>query len=193
MSDRKNSYWIKLKDPRWQKKRLKILERSNFTCELCDDTETTLHVHHKAYRKGADPWDYEDYELQCLCENCHETITIENNVFDSVLFEYKTSLEPNISFLTGIIKVMISEQPPGFNSEIQIYDFEELNGIAHYKGYYLPDFVIEDIKKWGHISSFSEVMQGYGLLKETEEGFFVDIKDLDNFFINFKKFPVSEG
>ena len=65
-------YAEKFKDPRWQKKRLKILERDEFTCQICYDKETTLHVHHRYYIRGAEPWDYPDDALVTLCENCHE-------------------------------------------------------------------------------------------------------------------------
>ena len=65
------TYAEKLKDPRWQKKRLKILERDEFGCALCGDDTTTLHVHHIAYSKG-DPWDIDDSLLKTLCEGCHQ-------------------------------------------------------------------------------------------------------------------------
>lgn len=68
------TYAEKLKHPKWQKRRLKIMEASGFTCSGCGSDEKTLHVHHKAYRKGAEPWDYEDDELECLCEDCHKGI-----------------------------------------------------------------------------------------------------------------------
>jgi hypothetical protein len=61
-----------LKDPRWQKKRLEILSRDEFTCQFCRDTESTLHVHHLAYVYGRNPWEYENYYLLTLCESCHE-------------------------------------------------------------------------------------------------------------------------
>lgn len=64
-------YWEKLKDPRWQKKRLEVLERFGFTCFDCKDQSTTLHVHHGYYERGLDPWEYPDDTLFCLCENCH--------------------------------------------------------------------------------------------------------------------------
>lgn len=67
------SYGEKLKDPRWQRKRLEILQRSDFSCEQCGTQEKTLHVHHKVYRKGAAPWEYADEELEALCEDCHGT------------------------------------------------------------------------------------------------------------------------
>ena len=66
------SYVEKLKDPRWQRRRLEILNIAAFTCQGCFSREKTLHVHHRAYRKGAYPWDYGDHELVVLCEDCHE-------------------------------------------------------------------------------------------------------------------------
>lgn len=66
------TYAEKLKSPKWQKRRLQILERDNFTCTLCADSETTLHVHHLRYFKNRNPWEYEDGDLMTLCEDCHE-------------------------------------------------------------------------------------------------------------------------
>lgn len=66
------TYAEKLKDPRWQKKRLEILQRDDWTCQICKDKESTLHVHHKYYMKNVEPWDYEDHLLVTLCESCHE-------------------------------------------------------------------------------------------------------------------------
>lgn len=65
------TYWEKLKDPRWQRKRLEVLNRAGFACENCYDTESTLHVHHGFYEKGHEPWDYPLETLWCLCEDCH--------------------------------------------------------------------------------------------------------------------------
>lgn len=66
-----STYKEKLLDPRWQKKRLEILQRDNFTCQHCWDKESTLHVHHKEYFKGLDPWDIKNDYLVTLCESCH--------------------------------------------------------------------------------------------------------------------------
>lgn len=65
------NYAQKLKDPRWQKKRLRILERDKYTCQLCKSKEKFLHVHHKIYN-DKDPWDIEDGSLITLCSECHE-------------------------------------------------------------------------------------------------------------------------
>lgn len=75
----KQSYLDKLKDPRWQKKRLEILKRDNFKCRSCDDGEKTLHVHHLRYIKGLDPWEAEEDDLITLCESCHEALHYVQN------------------------------------------------------------------------------------------------------------------
>ena len=65
-------YSQKLKDPRWQKKRLEILERDEWTCQICQDSSTMLVVHHRKYLPDAEPWDYPDNLLVTLCEDCHD-------------------------------------------------------------------------------------------------------------------------
>ena len=69
---RSQEYAQKLKDPRWQKKRLEILERDEWTCQLCGSTTDTLAVHHKRYLIDTEPWDYPNKLLITLCETCHE-------------------------------------------------------------------------------------------------------------------------
>jgi hypothetical protein len=67
-----NAFFEKYKSPLWQKKRLEVLENADWTCEVCQDSNSQLHVHHKKYFKGRDPWDYENDQLAVLCESCHE-------------------------------------------------------------------------------------------------------------------------
>jgi|GEM_PF-2507864 hypothetical protein len=69
----KKSYAERLKDPRWQKMRLKILERDEWCCQICFDSKETLHIHHRYYKKNTDPWDYPLESLVTLCESCHES------------------------------------------------------------------------------------------------------------------------
>lgn len=65
------TYSEKLRDPRWQKKRLEILQTANFACQECGSQKKTLHVHHRFYEKGKAPWEYDNLNLQCLCKDCH--------------------------------------------------------------------------------------------------------------------------
>jgi len=71
----KPAYSELLKDPRWQRRKAEILQRDNFTCQLCTDTETELHVHHKKYYAGKKPWEYDNNDLITLCVNCHKKIS----------------------------------------------------------------------------------------------------------------------
>jgi hypothetical protein len=66
------TYSEKLKDPRWQRLRLEVLDRDDFTCQICFDSTTTLSVHHRYYIKGREPWDYPLQLLITLCQPCHE-------------------------------------------------------------------------------------------------------------------------
>lgn len=68
----KKTYADKLKDPRWQRKRLNIFNRDNWRCALCRTRDATLHVHHLAY--SGEPWEAPDRDLVTLCENCHERV-----------------------------------------------------------------------------------------------------------------------
>lgn len=69
----RKTYSEKLKDPRWQRRRLEILERDGWTCQHCDSKDKTLHVHHKWY--DGDPWESQDQALETLCEDCHQDET----------------------------------------------------------------------------------------------------------------------
>lgn len=75
------NYAEQYKSPHWQKKRLEMLSGAAYTCELCGDTETQLHVHHRFYRAGAKIWEYENYELAVLCEECHSMVHGKNQNF----------------------------------------------------------------------------------------------------------------
>lgn len=65
------NYSTKLKDPRWQKKRLEVFSRDGFKCLACQSAEKTLHLHHLIYSKG-EPWDSPSDNFETLCDECHE-------------------------------------------------------------------------------------------------------------------------
>jgi hypothetical protein len=63
------AYLEKLRDPRWQKLRLKIMERDHWACCACGAKDKTLHVHH--WRYSGEPWESPPEDLSTLCETCH--------------------------------------------------------------------------------------------------------------------------
>ena len=73
----KTEYRKLLQNPKWQKKRLEILQRDNFSCVVCGngiDTDTQVHVHHLSYGKGCMPWEYDNSNFVTLCEQCHSDV-----------------------------------------------------------------------------------------------------------------------
>lgn len=63
-------YADKLKDPRWQRRRLEIFQRDEWRCTRCGRDDLTLHVHHVEY--VGEPWEAPDSVLRTLCEVCHD-------------------------------------------------------------------------------------------------------------------------
>jgi len=84
----KTPYQQKLLDPRWQKRRLQILERDEWHCQNCHDNTSTLHVHHRWYESGLEPWEYNDNALCTLCEFCHKEESILQKELPKELFEH---------------------------------------------------------------------------------------------------------
>lgn len=77
-------YKEQIKSPKWQKKRLEVMQKDNFTCQLCGNTESMLNVHHLSYHRDRNIWEYEEWELITLCENCHKE---EHSSMDDIINE----------------------------------------------------------------------------------------------------------
>jgi transposase len=65
-----STYSQKLRDPRWQVRRVQVLNRDNFTCCDCGKKDGPMHVHHHYYAKGG-PWETDESFLSSLCPSCH--------------------------------------------------------------------------------------------------------------------------
>lgn len=66
------TYGQKLKDPRWQKRRLQVLEYAGWRCQLCGAKDRELHCHHSYYSRGKNPWQYAKGAIIALCVVCHD-------------------------------------------------------------------------------------------------------------------------
>lgn len=114
------TYSEKLRDPKWQRLRLAVMERDEFACRACGDKDSTLNVHHLvAYKKNADPWDYELWELITLCEDCHKTITDDFNEMKSIIMYQCMAPEYSYEFLR-IIKALEGLNPYQLSSAWQL-------------------------------------------------------------------------
>jgi hypothetical protein len=79
------TYSEKPKDPRWQRKRLEIMERDGFKCIKCKAENQTLHVHHVAYLRGKAPWEHPDSGMITLCVKCHDRAEFTTERFKEIL------------------------------------------------------------------------------------------------------------
>lgn len=68
----RSRYASKLLDQRWQQRKSAIQIRDNFTCKKCGCKDQTVHVHHRHYLHGREPWEYPDELLVLLCSRCHK-------------------------------------------------------------------------------------------------------------------------
>lgn len=111
-----SKYLEKLRSPKWQKKRLEILSRDNFTCQYCKDTETELQIHHLEY--NGEPWNVSNDKLVTLCRNCHEIestcgkVINVKKIYDCKIYEipdayfilnYKTGLVTTTFFKKSLV------------------------------------------------------------------------------------------
>lgn len=87
METKQLTYSEKLRHPKWQKKRLEILQRDDFKCQSpgCFNEDKTLHVHHLDYEKDAEPWDYPNEWLITLCEDCHQQVTEQRPIQEKAI------------------------------------------------------------------------------------------------------------
>lgn len=121
------TYWELLKDPRWQRMRLEVMQRANFQCESCGRGNVTLHVHHTYYEKGHKPWEYDNAALRVLCEECHSCI--EANIQEVRKLIGKLE-DFEIAHIAAYIRAYVTRYAP-LDSELQLGDYHEVAAIAN--------------------------------------------------------------
>lgn len=106
----KKTYAQKLKDPRWDARRRQRISNAQGFCHSCRMGNKKLQIHHNFYDFSRDPWEYEDHELKCLCESCHER-------FHEQLTIFKRDILPlldirSLEVLNGALAVGVKFQKP---------------------------------------------------------------------------------
>lgn len=137
------TYKDKLLHPKWQKKRLEVMNRDNFICTCCGNESKSLQVHHDKY-EGSNPWDTRIEYLRTVCYKCHSILEfMKKNIFISnttvsldIIVKYATEnfCVANFSFKNSITDIVENHSIClSFNSHIEILlltDREHWNRIS---------------------------------------------------------------
>lgn len=131
---KRSAYAEKLLDPRWQRKRLEVLERDAFCCQHCGEKTKTLHVHHTYYQYGKDPWDYSTGSLITYCEDCHTLAEQTREELRELVPQFnlacQISLQETLAFLVNLSPDVASEVLESARDlALETYREEESNGV----------------------------------------------------------------
>jgi len=102
----RDNYSEKLSDPRWEQRRKEFVNSRERFCQSCRRSDLVLQVHHLAYERGREPWDYQDHELTLLCEPCHAKWHRLINAFKVTVGRMSCS---DLQMLVGSLSVLIKE------------------------------------------------------------------------------------
>lgn len=69
------TYLEQIRNPKWQKKRLEIMQRDGFKCCICKANDKPLNVHHLYYMPKTLIWEYDNEAMKTVCEEHHEQLT----------------------------------------------------------------------------------------------------------------------
>lgn len=135
-----------LRRPEWQKKRLEVMQRADFSCENCGDKEKTLNVHHTYYEHGKKPWEYPDESLVCVCEDCHKLL---QNIKDRLSCEiHSLDWSEQQEVIGCIIGLKAHRQT---DLKFKLIDYSECLGFAAYAGINV-DVVVKQMAEVGFVS-----------------------------------------
>lgn len=68
-------------DDRWSRRRADFFSHNGRQCQSCQRTDTETQLHHRYYERGRALWDYDDFDLVCLCKSCHGLWHKTNNFY----------------------------------------------------------------------------------------------------------------
>lgn len=112
------------------------MKRDKFKCKLCNDTETTLNIHHLQYT-AENCWDELEENLVTLCEHCHkeiESLKKEGIDFNKIKIHKSNNWQGGsrvmFSSYSGILSIRIFDKDEkyicGYNFSDDLYDLKKL-------------------------------------------------------------------
>lgn len=123
MGETNQTYAEKLKNANWQKKRLEILSRDNWTCLSCNRNGLkeglSLHIHHIKYLPNLEPWEYDNSYLATYCELCHNTEHLIGGQVNEILIEL---IRRHSIYLKPVTQInTLIEKWPEFNARLKSF------------------------------------------------------------------------
>lgn len=122
-----STYAELLKDPRWQKKRLEVMEAAGFSCVECGEDKKPLNIHHGYYEKGMAIWDYPNDSLWCLCEDCHRKIHLAKQQLNQQIGKLTLSRLENMYGYAAGLRLMDDDEGA---LAVKLSGFEHLSGVG---------------------------------------------------------------
>lgn len=156
------NYSEQLKSPMWQKKRLEIMQRDNFTCKRCLCNNKTLNVHHVRYLKNKKAWEYKDSNYLTLCEDCHSIEHYINNIFNVDFIRFTSNCIFNNSFCIdkeymNEMGLSFKQKYTDFKTTSEIYlsdDVLTFDAIKRFTTYVFCNFYIDNENEIIYIDQF---------------------------------------
>jgi len=102
------TYEEQLNHPFWQRKRLEIFQRDDFTCLDCGNKDRQLHVHHGYYERRKTKmmaWEYDNDTMHTLCDECHNKMENIKTAIYKEIAKFPVIAHPSVYFeLATLIK-----------------------------------------------------------------------------------------
>lgn len=156
------NYSEQLKSPMWQKKRLEIMQRDNFTCSMCFSKTKQLTVHHVTYAKNKKAWEYNDKNFKTLCADCHSMVHYIQDSFNVnfVRFTEKCINDNSLSLHSDYMRDMgkaFKHYYKDYETTKEIYlndDSLVFDSLTENRTYVFCNFFIDDTNKVIYIDHF---------------------------------------
>src|ERR1044072_1117456 len=123
MGETNQTYSEKLRNANWQKKRLEIFNRDNWSCLSCGrdclKEGLSMQIHHIKYLPNLEPWEYDSSYLVTYCELCHNTEHMIGGQINEILIDLIRRHQVFIKPVTQINTLI--EKWPEFHKKLKAF------------------------------------------------------------------------
>jgi len=104
------SYAEQLQTNEWKAFGRKVRSEKQNACQVCRRSNVETQVHHVFYDPSRKLWEYESWEVQLLCRECHQGMTEQLKAFRKAVFG---KLNPRtFQILNGVLSAGLQAYDP---------------------------------------------------------------------------------